>query len=122
MKPRSANPSKTVLVIIAGLLVVYYFSGWPWTLYTALIIGVGAALSDYLAGVIHFLWMKLVLLLSLIVPNVIMTLIFYLILFPIAMLARLFRKHPPILLTNPDNSVFVETDKSFDKSHFEKPW
>ena len=61
-----------------------------WLLTTAFFIGVAGISSDWLAGKIDWIWMKISWLLSLIMPNVILTIIFYLFLTPIAFLNKLF--------------------------------
>jgi len=66
--------------------------------------------------------MKLAWVLSLIIPNILLSSIFFLFLFPIALLSRLFGKKDPLMLKNPEKSVFRNQEKKFDKSSFENPW
>ena len=117
-----ANPTKTVLVITVGFLVLYFILKNDIFLYIAIGVGVLGAISDYLAEKIDWVWMKLGSLLSLIVPNIIMTIIFYLILTPTAFLSRLFGKSDPMDLKNVQASLFKEKEAKFSKESFEKPW
>ncbi|MFK7786899.1 MAG: hypothetical protein AB8B56_17390 [Crocinitomicaceae bacterium] len=118
-----ANSSKTVLIITVGFLVLYFFSKQDVLLYIAIGVGFLGSVSDYLADKIDWLWTKLGWLLSLIVPNIIMTLIFYVILTPTAFLSRLFGKSDPMDLKNSQSSLFKEKkERSFSKESFEKPW
>jgi hypothetical protein len=121
-KKKKSNPSKTVLVIVCGFLVIYLALHQDWALKVALITGIAAALSDYLAEKIDWLWMKLTWLLSLIVPNILLSVIFFLFLTPIALISRLFKKKDPLFLKSSAGSLFKDTNKSFDKSTFENPW
>jgi len=122
MKKLKADPVKTVLVITVGFLVVYFFSKWQWAFYVALIVGITGALSGYLANRIDFLWTKLAWLLSMIIPNILLSLVFFLLLTPIAWLSRLFGNPDPLDLKNTNASLFKETNKQFEKTSFEKPW
>lgn len=119
---KSTNPTKTVLVITVGFLVLYYFSQQDILLYIAMGVGILGSISSYLAEKIDWVWTKLGWLLSFIVPNIIMTIVFYLILTPTAFLSRLFGKSDPMDLKNTQSSLFREKESSFSKESFEKPW
>ena len=66
--------------------------------------------------------MKLTMVLALIVPNILLGAIFYLFLFPIALLSRVFGKKDPMRLKNSSSTVWVEKNAGFDAPSFEKPW
>lgn len=119
---KSTNPSKTVLTITVGFLVLYLVSKQIAFLYIALGVGVLGAISDYLAEKIDWIWTKIGWVLSFIVPNIIMTIIFYVVLTPTAFLSRLFGKSDPIDLKNSQSSLFKKKDATFSKESFEKPW
>ncbi len=119
---KSINPSKTVLVITVGFLVLFFFSKQNLLLYIALSVGILGALSSYLADKIDWLWTKIGWILSFIVPNIIMTIIFYLVLVPTAFLSRIFGKSDPMDLKNSQPSLFKKKDTIFSKESFEKPW
>lgn len=120
---RSNNSTKTVLVITVGFTVIYFFTKQNIFLYVALIVGILGSVSTYLADKIDWVWTKLSWLLSLIVPNIVMTVIFYVVLTPTALLSRLFGKSDPLGLRNTESTLFVEKkETSFSKESFEKPW
>ncbi|MDX2136084.1 MAG: hypothetical protein SFV52_14970 [Saprospiraceae bacterium] len=116
------DPIRTVLTITVGFLVIYMITHQPWALWVALVIGAIGVFSTWLAEKIDWLWMKLAWLLSLVVPNIVLSLIFYLFLFPIALLARIFGQKDPLLLKNNVDTVFRKVDKAFTKASFENPW
>ncbi len=122
----AGNPNKeatkTVLVVTVGFLIVFLFTDIKAFLTTAVIVGLVGVLSNYLARKIHWLWMKLSWILSLIVPNILLSVIFYLFLTPIAFLSRLFSKQDQLFLKNPKGSLFKSYNKEFTKESFEKPW
>ena len=120
---RSTNASKTVLIITVGFLVLYFFSKQNVFLYIAIGVGLLGSISDFLAEQIDWLWTKLGWVLSLIVPNIIMTIIFYLVLTPTAFLSRLFGKSDPMDLKNTQAPLFKEKkETTFSTESFEKPW
>lgn len=121
IKPPS-NPAKTVLTICLGFLVVFLITKAKWALTTAVIVGLAGLFSDFLAKKIEWLWMKLAQVLALIVPNILLGAIFYLFLFPVALLSRLFGKKDPMRLKNSSATVWVEKKTGFDAASFEKPW
>ena len=117
-----SDPVKTVLVITVGMLIIYIITKQQWSLYTALIIGILGVFSNYIARKIDWVWMKLTWILSLIVPNIILSVVFYLFLTPIALISRIFGEKDQLGLKNNKDSMFKNTNKKFDPSSFENPW
>ena len=122
MKTQDSNPARTVLTICVGFIVLYLITGWEWTLPVALVIGLAGLFSTYLSTKIDYLWMKLSWLLSLLIPNILLCIIFFFLLLPIALLSRLFGNKDPLNLRNKVQSTFHDSNKQFDKFSFEKPW
>lgn len=120
--PSKSEPLKTVLVITIGLLVIYVLKSWSWALICAMAVAILGLLSPFLAIKIDFLWMKLAWLLSLVVPNILLSAIFFLVLTPIAFFSKIFGEKNPLFLKNTEKSLFIERNKTFEKSTFEKPW
>lgn len=121
-KKKASNPAKTVLTIVVGFILVYLITRMKWSLSVAFFVGLAGVLSDFLAKQIDFVWMKLTLVLSYIVPNIVLTIVFYVFLFPIALLTRLFGKKDPMHLKNTASTLFKHNEKVFDKAYFEKHW
>lgn len=122
MKKLKTDPTKTVLTISIGFTVVYLITKWNWAISVSLVIGLIGILSTYLSKKIDYLWLKLSWILSLIVPNILLGILFYLFLFPISYLSRLFGEKDPLILKNQTDSIFRNSNKQFDKASFEKPW
>lgn len=122
MKNIKSEPHKTVLTITLGFTIIYYFTRLEWVLFFGLGIGMVSIFSNYSLNIIVLIWAKLTWVLSLIVPNVLLSLIFFLVLFPIAMLSRLFGNDDPLSLKRQKNSLFKPVNKGFYKSSFEKTW
>jgi len=116
------STSRTVLTIVSGLLVFYLFSDVKWILVAAIIIGLAGTISDKACDLIDFLWMKLAKLLSYFIPNILLSLLFYLFLFPIAVLAKVFGKKDELQLKNRENYSWSRTETKMEKASFEKMW
>ena len=116
------DPLKTILVITIGFLTIFIYTHWIAALYIALTIGVIGVFSKYLTNKINYLWMKLTWILSLIIPNVLLSLIFYLLLTPIAFLSKLFKKNDELMLKNLKSSLFKTSNKIFNENSFKNPW
>ena len=121
-KKIKSDPQTTLLVITLGMVVVYVVTRMNWALVAALAVGIGGLLSGFLAEKIDWLWMKLTYVLSLIVPNILLSLVFYVFLTPIAILSRIFGKSNPLDLKNTAPSLFKDHSGKMDKASFEKPW
>ena len=122
IKNIKSEPIKTVLVITVGMMVVYLITKLQWTLYISVSVGILGVLSDYLAKKIDYLWMKLTWILSLIMPNILLSIIFYIFLTPVALLSRVFGEKNQLSLKNTSSTLFKDSNKKFDKASFEKPW
>lgn len=122
MKNVKSEPTKTVLTIAVGLIVVYLITKLNWVLDISLVIGLIGIFSTYLSKKIDFLWMKLTWVLSKIIPNILLGIIFYLFLFPISILSKLFIRKDILGLKDRTNSTFKTSNKGFDMTSFEKPW
>ena len=93
-----------------------------WSLNTAIIIGVSGIISNKISNAIDYLWMKLAKVLSFIVPNILLSLVFYLILFPIATLSRIFGNKNALQLKNSTDSLWLISNDHIGKPSFEKMW
>ena len=122
MKLLKSEPSKSVLAITVGFIIIYLATHWKGALTIATVIGLAGVLSDYLSRLIHLGWTKLAWLLSKIVPNILLSAVFYLFLFPIALLSRLFGSKDPLRLKNVPGSMYTDATHKFDRASIEKPW
>lgn len=119
---KATNPAKTVLIITLGFGILFLVTKHNWMLYVGLGVGILGAVSAFLAEKIDWIWTKIGWLFSQIVPNIIMTIIFYLVLTPTAVLSRLLGKKDPMDLKNNASSLFKTKGTTFTKESFEKPW
>jgi cytochrome c oxidase subunit IV len=122
MQQMKSDPSKTILTITLGFLVVYLIGEFQWALWTALVVGISGLFSGFIARFIEKAWMKLALILSYIVPNILMGVIFYAFLFPLSLLSKLFRKKDPMRLKQTGETMYTERTKSYTKADLENMW
>ena len=104
-----------------GFLGLYLLFSWYWAVITSLIIGIVGIVSSPLSRIIERGWMKLSRLLSYIMPSVLLGIVFYLFLFPISLISKLFTKDP-LMLSNKYKTHFISINKEIDKKSFEKTW
>ncbi len=116
------EPIKTILVVTVGFLVVYFVTKWQWAINISVIIGILGLLSDFFAKRINFVWIKTTWIVSLIVPNILLSLTYILFLIPLAYLSKFFGAPNQLTLKNTEQSLFKERNKDFNKDSFEKTW
>jgi hypothetical protein len=122
MKTTKNNSAKTVLIISTGFLIVFFVFNFKWALDTALIVGILGIISNKISVAIDFLWMKLAKVLSFIVPNILLSVIFYCFLFPIAILSKVLGNKNGLQLKNRSNSLWIKKNIQIEKVSFEKMW
>lgn len=117
-----SNPLKTIIVITLGFAAIGTFADQKWALYVALAVGGVGFLFPWSAKQIELVWFSIAKVMGYIVPNILLTLIFYCALFPMAFLAKLFKKADALKLRDKYDSMYVPIEVEFDKSSFERPF
>jgi hypothetical protein len=84
---------ETILVISTGLVIFYSFTHVKLLLIIALLLNIIGLCSNFLAGKINWLWFKIAELLGFITSKVLLSIVFFIFLFPIALLYRLFNRN-----------------------------
>ena len=121
-KNKTSSPNSTILVLIVALNIFYIMYSNEWAIYTSVIIGVISVCSKKATQIIHNVWMGLAKILSFIVPNILLSLIFFLFLFPLSFLSKLFRGNNLLKLNRNINSLWTKNERPISKEYFEKPW
>ena len=115
------TPKSTILVISMGFLSLHIAFSWHWAVIVSLIVGIVGIVSPFLSRKIEWVWLKLSQLLGYIIPNVLLSIVFYLFLFPISLISKLFTKDP-LMLSKKYNTYFIDINKEIDKKSFKKTW
>jgi hypothetical protein len=122
-KRQAADVAKTMLVLTLASLILFFITRLlPW-LYVASALAAIGAFSDKLSRVIDWLWMGLARLLGHVVPVVMMGVVFFIVLTPLAWLYRLMGKQRnPLMLRDPGTTTFVELQREYPEDSFRKTW
>ncbi len=113
--------NETILTITVGFIVLHLIFKHNALLYIASGIGICGIVSAYLSEKISILWYKLAEILGYFIPTILLSLVFFLFLYPISLLARLSKKDH-LMLTNKYESYFISREKKTEKSDFDKTW
>jgi len=112
---------ETMLTIAVGFIVLFFVFKKQELLYVSLAVGLTGMFSDYLSSKISWAWYKLAEVLGMIVPKIILSIVFYFLLFPIALLSRIGSKDP-MKLKKGYSSYYSDRTTPFKKEDFEKTW
>lgn len=119
---QSQDRFKTILVIVTGLLAIAWIFDVP--VLTKVAVGIGAV-SIFIpaaAKSIEWAWYKLALALGWVNSRILLSIIYFVFLLPIAWLSRLFTKDPLALKKNAGDSLFVTRDHLYTGKDLENIW
>lgn len=116
------DPVKSILVITVFFIVVHLLTKWQGALYISVIIGLLGLISNLIAQKINLVWIKTIWILSLTVPNILLSLIYFLFLIPLAYLSRVFKAQNQLKLRNTNQSMFMEKHGDLSNDSFHKMW
>ena len=117
-----SNPLKTILTICIGFLIIFLIQNSIVFLYLALILGLIGLTSNFLSEKIERIWFKIGQLLGYIIPNLVLSIIFYFLLFPISLISKFFKKEDLLKLNQNYDSTFIKVNKEFDADSFKRPF
>jgi hypothetical protein len=115
---------ESVLVIVLGFLVLYMVLEKPLFLWIGLGIGLLSLVSSFALEKITWLWFKLAEGLGYVNSRILLSVVFFLILVPIALLARLVSGNKLKLKKNEkgEGSYFEEINVKYNKEGMEDMW
>jgi len=114
---------KTVNVLTLAFLIGYLVFSINWLLWVAFLLAIGNAFESRITSWIAEYWMKLAGILGKFNSKIILSVMFFIVLTPLAFVYRLFnRELVNHFRKNQRRSYFDDVNKSFTKSDFEKLW
>jgi hypothetical protein len=113
---------KAQLVIVTGLLVMYFVFKSVYLLYAATAVGLISLAIPFLGDLLVKGWFKLAEVLGMINGRILLSLIFFVVLFPIALLYRMGRKNPLSLKREPGESAFATRNHLYTAKDLENVW
>jgi hypothetical protein len=119
---QSQDRFKTILVIVTGLLALAVVFHIQWLLYIALAVGACSIFSGAAARGIEWAWIKLATILGWVNSRILLSVIYFLFLLPLAWVSRLFTKDPLTLRRKKTASLFVTRNHQYTKKDLENIW
>ena len=111
-----------MLVLVTGCVVLYLFFNIRLILFLGVLLGVIGLFMPKLSFKIVWLWYKLAELLGFVMSKVLLSIVFFIFLFPVAMLARLFRPDGLQLQKKAEGSYYIERNYIFKSKDLKNPW
>lgn len=112
---------ETIIVLMGALLVFYFIFELEVLLYIGLGLAVLSIISGWLTDRLAWLWLKLAEGIGYVMSRILLTLIFYIFLTPLALLSRLFTKDH-LQLKGKQPSYFVERNQKYKAEDMENVW
>ena len=109
------------MVLVLVQIIVFFYSRRLLWLYTGVTLGLLALFIPVLADKIHNAWMKLAHILGYIMSRIILTLIFFLVLLPLTLLAK-FSPRNAMELKRKRTSNFKERNYTYTPESLENVW
>lgn len=114
---------ETCLVIATGLLLFWFIYEVKVLLIIAFVIGIIGVFINPLAKWVNWFWYKLADVLGMIVPKILLTLVFFVFLFPVALIYRMFNKDTlQLQKRGASSSYWVERGHQFINKDLEQIW
>ncbi|MEL7146140.1 MAG: SxtJ family membrane protein [Bacteroidota bacterium] len=117
-----------ILVIVTGLNILAWYLNYKWQLNTdgltiaAMLIGVISLVFPMVGHYIVWVWYKIAEILGWVNSRILLSIIFFLFLFPISVMYRLFNKDSLAIRKPKRNSIFVERNHQYSAKDFENMW
>jgi hypothetical protein len=113
---------ETILVLVLALGIIYWFTDSGYYLVAAGILAFIGIFIPFLAGKIHWAWMRLAHYLGWVMSKVLLTIVYVVFLLPLAFFSRLFKSKNGVTLKRNQQSYFVERNFTYTKSSIENVW
>ena len=113
---------KTILVIVTGLLALSLLFKIDWLGKVALLVGALSIFIPLAAHGIEWVWMKLALALGWTNSKILLSVVYFGFLLPVAMVSRVFTKDPLLMKGKRANSLFIQRNQTYTKKDLTNLW
>lgn len=113
---------KALLVIVTGLIILAIFLKSKGLMYAAGIIGFLSLAFPIAGDWIVWLWFKIAEVLGWINSRILLSLIFFVFLYPISLLMKIFMKDAMRLKRTKEKSIYTERNHKYTKGDLENIW
>ena len=121
MRSNSSN-KESILAITFLLLLLFIYSRNFTFIYIVLVFILVSLLSNGVAAFFDLVWKKLTQILGLISSTIILSVIFYVIVFPWGMILKSIKKNPLLLNSNNKTTTFTTRNKLFTNNDLQNPY
>jgi hypothetical protein len=108
--------------MVTGLLAIALIFDLRWLIFVSLAIGVVSIFSSTAAKWIEWGWIKFAVALGFVNSRILLSIIYFVFLMPIAWISRIFTRDPLILRKGKTASLFVERNHLYTKKDLENIW
>jgi len=112
---------ETLLVLVGALIVLFWFLDRRIFLLVALALVLTGIFSPYLTNFFSRVWLKFSELIGSIMSKIILSLIFFAFLLPLAIFRKIFKKDS-MLLGKKKNSYYIDRDHTYSGRDLENMW
>ena len=116
-----AKSLETLLVLVGAMVVIYWISPKKIYLLVALLFILIGIASPFLSAKISWVWLKFAELIGAVMSKVILSVIYFVVLVPIALIQRLTQKNP-LFLKRQSGSYYVDRNKQYSPKDIENIW
>lgn len=113
---------EVILVLCLVLILFSRFLDMDILVTAAAILGIAALLIKPFGKCLTFLWQQLIKLLGFVNSRILLSIIFFLFLTPLALIARLFRSKDVLQLKKPEASNFKLRNHTYTAADLKDPW
>jgi ABC-type multidrug transport system fused ATPase/permease subunit len=116
-----AKSLETLLVLVGALIVVFWVSPKKIYLLIALIFILIGVVSPVLSAKISWVWMKFAELIGAVMSKIILSVVYFVFLVPIALIYRLTQKNP-LFLKRRNDTYYIDRNKQYSPKDIENIW
>lgn len=116
------NNAEIILSIVVGFLALYFIFDLEGLLYASGIIGLLGLLSSTFASLLSKVWLKFAEILGRINGSILLTVIFFLVLTPVALLMKIFSSGSALNLKKPSKTTFVDRNHQYKAEDLKNIW
>ena len=121
MKTKKEKALETFLVLCGAFIVLFWIYNKKIFLLLALLLVLIAITSPYLTEKFSWLWMKLSEGIGFVMSKVLLSIVFFIFLLPLALIHKLFNKDS-LSLKRKNNSYYTERNHLYSKGDLENMW
>lgn len=122
MKQTTEEKLKAQLVIVTGLCILFLIFKLKGLLYAAALTGFTSLAIPKAGDLIVYVWFKIAEILGWINSRILLSLIFFLILFPVALVSRLFSRDSLLIKGRNKKTIYAIRNHKFTKNDLENTW